>query len=162
MVPLILMAVIIGLTALLGLIIRISAVFLFVAVVAGELLVRTVGDDAGLALGAFVKNQNTPTIANLLLLILPLVFTILFLKKSLAKSKVLLHIIPFVAVGTLLFLFIVPIVPSSLQAQILGDPITSSVVKSQDLIIAATSILILVTMWTTYRYHEKHHGKHHK
>ena len=162
MIPLIIMAVIIGLSVLLGLIFRVSAVFLFVSVTAGELLVRVVGDDAGLALGAFVKNQNTTIIAQLVLLVLPLVFTILLLKKSLAKSKVLLHIVPFVAVGALLFLFIVPIFPSSLQAQILGDPITNSVVKSQDLIIGASSLLILVTMWTTYRHHEKHHGKRHK
>lgn len=162
MVPLILIAVIIGLPVLLGLTFRVSAVFLFVSVAAGELLVRVVGDDAGLALGAFVKNQNTSTIANLILLILPVVFTIFLLKKSLAKSKVLLHIVPFVAVGSILFLFIVPILPSSLQVHILGDSITSSVVKSQDLIIGASSLLILITMWSTYRHHEKHHGKKHK
>lgn len=156
------MIVIIGLPTVLGLLFGVSAVFVFVSVAVGELLVRFLGDDSGLALGAFIKSQNTPTIAQLALLILPAVFTFIFLKKSLAKSKALIHIVPFVGVGATLFLFAVPLTPSSLQAQILSNPVTGAVVKSQDLIISATGLLVLVTMWITYHHHAKHGHKHHK
>lgn len=157
------MAAVIAIPVLLGLLFRVSSVYIFVSIAVGELLVRFVGDDAGLVASGFIKGQNGPTVALLLLLVLPMLFTVLFLKGSVARSKMLLDIIPLVALGLMLLVFVISLLPSGLQQQIFATKLGGIVKSTQDLIVAAAGLIILANMWLTGRvHHHAKHGKHHK
>lgn len=148
-------------TFLLSLLFRVNALYMFISVISGELLVRYVGDDAGLAIGSIIKGQNGPMIAQLLLLFLPVVLALLLLRHTMAKSKVLLHIVPLVGIVVTLMIFIVPLLASSAQRVLLDNQIVNNIVRAQDLIIAATCVSVLGLMFATGRHHEAKHGKHH-
>lgn len=163
MIPIVLFAVIAGLPVLNALIMRVSAVFLFVSIAAGNLLVLYLSDDVVLALNAFSKSKNIPMIVQLVLLFLPVALTLLFVRKSTTRGKYLLHLIPLIGCGLSLAVLALPILPVDLQAQMLGHPSGDVFKNSQDLIISITSVLVLLLMWHTYKPHEggKHGKKHH-
>ena len=156
------MAAVVALPVLLGILFRVSAVYIFVSIAVGELLVRFVGDDAGLVAAGFIKGQNGPTVALVAVILIHLILTIIFMKGSVARSKLLLEIVPLVALGSMLLVFVLALLPSSIQQQIFATKPGGILKNSQDLIVAGTGIVILVCMWLTSRPHKAHHGKHHK
>jgi hypothetical protein len=160
---LILLAAIAGVPVLLALFLRVSAVYLFLSTAAGSLLVNYVGDDASLALGMMVRGQNTNLIAQFGLLFLPVVLSLLFLRKTMPKSKLLLHIVPLLATGLTIAVLALPFFDSNAQSQIYADRYGDMFKDSQDVIVGGTSILILLLTWLTLKHKEdKKHKKHHK
>ncbi len=159
MIPVIVLAVVVGLPVFLAIFLRVSPVFVFASVVSGSILVRYIGDDAALAIGAFVRNQYSSVAANILVLVLPLFFTFIILKSTLAKSKILSSVAPLLATGMLLFIFIVTLLPSTTQIKFGLDPIVGPVIKAQDLIISVAILIVLANMWLIYR-HIDHRKKH--
>ena len=160
MTPLILLAVIAGLPVLLALLLRVNAVFLFMSVAAGNLLVRYVGDDADLALGMVVRDADAPIIAKFVLQLAPVILTILFLRKTLPRSKMLLHVIPCIAVGLSLGVFVLTFLTSSVQAKVYDSPYGDILKTSQDVIIGAAVVLTLLLAWLTYRNKDAKGGRH--
>ena len=159
---LILLAVIAGLPVLLALFLRVSSVFLFLSVAAGSLLVTYVGDDAGLALTMIIRGQNTTLIAQFGLQLLPVVISLLFLRKTLPKSKVLLHLPAIVATGLALAALLLPYLDSKVQQQIYANYYGNILRESQDVVVAGAALLVLMIMWTTYRHKDdKKSKKHH-
>lgn len=158
------MGVIAALPFLLALAFRVSSVLVLVSMLAGDMLVKFLSDDATLALSAVTKTQYVSVIAQITLLVLPIILTLLILRRSLARSRVVLHILPLAANGLLFFVLLLPLLPSGTQGDILHNPISKQVHSFQDLIVGATILLNLFVMWITYRSHDGHHkkGKHHK
>lgn len=156
----ILLGVLAGVPVLLALLFRVSAVFLFLSMAAGGLLVNVVGDDAGLAAGMMVRGQNVPMLTNFALLFLPVAITLLFMRKTMPRSKFLLHIIPLVGVGLSLAVLALPLFASHIQQQIFDNRYGNMLKNAQDVIIAATAILTLLLMWLTYRDKSGKHDKH--
>lgn len=159
MAPLVLFAVIAGLPVLNAIVLRVSAIFLFVSIAVGNFLVLYLGDDAILAVNAFTKDKNVPMVVQLTLLFLPVVLTLITLRKSLAKSKLLLHIVPLIGCGLSLAVLAVPLLPSGLQAQIFALPLGDVFKNSQDLIISVTAVMVLLLTWRSYRLSDDKHGK---
>lgn len=145
----------------LSLLFRVNALYLFISVMAGELLVRYVGDDAGLVIGSVVKDQNGPMIAQIALLLLPLILTFLLLRHTIPKSKILLHIIPLTSITISLTIFIVPLLAGSVQKSLLDSQVINDIIRAQDLIVVSTCIFVLGLMFMTSRHREAKHGKHH-
>lgn len=146
---------------LLALFLRVSAVFIFLSLVAGNLLVTYVGDDAGLSLGMFVKGANADFLANLGLLLLPVVLSLLFLRRTLPKSKFLLHLPALIASGLSLAVLALPLFDSNAQEQIFANQYGMMIRENQDIIIGATALMVLFIMWMTYRHKgDKKHKKH--
>jgi hypothetical protein len=161
MMPLILFAVLAGLPILNAIILRVSAVFLFASVAIGNLLVLYLSDDVVLALNAFSKDKNIPMIVQLVLLLLPVILTLFFLRKSTTRGKFFLHLIPIIGCGLSIAVLALPMLPNEVQGQIFGYPSGDVFKNSQDLIISITGILVLLLMWRTYKHHEGKHGKKH-
>lgn len=159
MAPLVLFAVIAGLPVLNAIVLRVSAIFLFISIAVGNFLVLYLGDDAILAVNAFTKDKNVPMVVQLTLLFLPVVLTLITLRKSLAKSKLLLHIVPLIGCGLSLAVLAVPLLPSDLQAQIFALPLGDIFKNSQDLIISVTAVMVLLLTWRSYRHNDDKHGK---
>lgn len=149
--PLILLGIIAGLPVALALLLRVNAVFLYVSVVAGHLLVQYVGDDADLAFGMILSDSQAPTVANFVLQLAPVVLTILFLKKTLPASKMFLHIIPSIAIGLSLAVFVLSFLSNGVQDEVLSGTYGELIQNSQDVIVAAASLFTLLLAWLTYR-----------
>lgn len=163
MMPTILLAAMAGLPVLLALLLRVNAVYLFVSVAAGDLLVRYLADDAALALNAFIRSNNVPTVTYLVMLLVPVVLTLLILRKSLPTTKVLLHIPALVGCGLLVAALALPLLPSPLQSQVVDLPAGNVLRQSQDIIVGVTTALVLFLAWHSYRPRDgksKKHGKH--
>lgn len=159
--PIVLFAVLAGLPVLNALIMRVSAVFLFAGISAGNMLVLYLSDDVTLAINAFFKGKNIPMIVQLTLLLTPIVLTLFFLRKTTTRSKLFLHIVPLIGCGLSVAVLALPLLPSDVQGQIFGMPSGDVFKNSQDLIISLTAILVLMLMWHTYKPHEGKHGKKH-
>lgn len=157
--PAALFAVLAGLPVLNAILLRVSAIFLFASIAIGNLLVTYLGDDAILAVNAFSKDKNVPMIVQLTLLLLPVFLTLIVLRKSLAKSKFLLHLLPLIGCGLSLAVLAVPLLPADVQSQLFGFPSGDIFRNSQDLIVSITAVMILLLMWRGYRHDSAGHGK---
>jgi hypothetical protein len=162
MMPLVLIGAIAGLPILLGLFLRVNAALLFLSVAAGALLQRAMGDSTELAMATFLRDAPVSYIADIGLLVLPVVLTILFLRKSAKKSQVLLQLLPLVTVGLAFAALLLPLLPPHTQSEIYGLSFGSVVKQSQDLIIAVAVVLNLLLAFRVFRHEESPKGKHHK
>jgi hypothetical protein len=157
--PIVLFAVLAGLPIFNAIIFRVSAVFLFTSIAVGNFLVLYLSDDVILALNAFSKDKNIPMIARLTLLLLPVILTLFVLRKSLAKSKFIWHLIPLIGCGLSIAVLAIPILPSEVQGQLFGMPSGDVFKNSQDLIVSITAIMVLMLMWRGYKHSDGKHGK---
>jgi hypothetical protein len=142
-----------------GLLLRVNAVFLYLSVIAGKIMLMFVGDDAAIAVGGFIRGQNSQLISSMFLLLIPAILTLIFLRGSLPKSQVFLQIPALIATGATLYIFAIPLFTSGIVESVLSSEIGKSVNSSQDLIVASSSLIVLVTMWVI---NKSHHGNHHK
>ena len=162
MVPIVLFAAIAGLPILNAIILRVSAVFLFVSIAVGNFLVLYLSDDVILAINAFSKDKNIPMIVQLVLLLLPVFLTLVFLRKSTTRGKFLLHLVPLIGCGLSLAVFTLPILPQDIQNQLFESPSGNIFKNAQDLIVSVTSVLVLILTWHTHKQHGDTHGKKHR
>ena len=158
---LILLGAIAGVPVLLALVFRVSAIFLFLSVAAGSLLVTYVGDDAALALGMVVRGQNTTLITQFALLLVPVGMSLLFLRKSLPRSKVIFHVPVLVATGAALAVLALPFLDSNAQQQLFSTRYGNVFKDAQDVVVAAAAFMALVLMWLASGPKEDKHKKHH-
>jgi hypothetical protein len=160
---LIIVGVVAGLPVLLALVFRVSSAMVFLSVATGALLQRTLHDSTTLALAALVKDGPVSDIANGLLLGLPVVLTLLFLRKSMPKKEVLLHLLPLVAAGAALGALVLPLLSSQMVTVLKASSYGQGFVQSADVIVAVAAGLNLALAWRVYRHKgesSKHHGKH--
>lgn len=163
--PIILLAAIAGVPILLGLLFRVSAIFMFVAAAAGSVLVTYMADDAGLALGMWVRNADSNMFAQFGLLLLPVVLTLLFMRKTMPKSKLLLHLPVLIAIGGMLAVLALPLMDSNAQAKIFTEQYGEKLQETQDVIVGVAAAGTLLLMWLTERHkadkkEKKKHKKH--
>ncbi len=145
----------------LALVFRVSGVFLFLSVAAGFLLVQYVGDDASLVLGMAMRTGNVNTVAQFILLLLPVVMSLALLKKTLPKHKVLLHLPLHIATGLALAALALPLLDSVAQEKIFASHYGNILRESQDLFVGVAAVMALLIMWLTYKHKEdKKHKKH--
>jgi hypothetical protein len=161
MVPLLIVGLIAGLPVLLAIIFRVSAVFLFLSIAVGNLLVLYLGMEAGLVSGLVSTNSSAPMVAQLVLLFVPVILTLLLLRKSLPKHKVLMHLLPLLACGFMLMAVALPLLPGGVQGDILASPAGPYFDNTQNLIVGSAALLVLLLTWLTHRSHElhPHHAK---
>lgn len=158
MTPLIILAAVAGATALVAFFLRVNAVFLFLGVAAGNLLVGSVSDDADLALGIVIKNDSTAVIASLLLMTLSVLFVLVFLRKTIPAHKTIIHLIPIIATSLMLSVLIIPLLPEGMADQVYDSVYGETIERTKDFIIAVASLLTLFLSWLGYR----HKGEHKK
>lgn len=147
----ILLAAIAGVPVLLALVFRVNAVFLYLSVAAGNLLVMSVADDADLALGMVASNVNTRMAASFGLLLAPVLLTLLFLRKTMSRSKMLFHILPIIGSGLMLAAFALPFLSVNARAQVYDSTYGEIIDSAQDVVIGAATLLTLFLAWFSYR-----------
>ncbi|MBI3983745.1 hypothetical protein HY346_00405 [Candidatus Microgenomates bacterium] len=147
----ILLGIILGLPLLLGLAARVSAAHLFFSIMAGELLARYFGHQLSNWLGRLGENATATASGELLVMLLPLALTTIFLRNSLPRSKVVLHILPWAITGIILAAFALPVMPLTLQNLLQTTALGSYLLQTNGLIIGLVVICQLIALWILHR-----------
>lgn len=161
MVGYIIIGALLGLPLLLGIIFRAGTSFLFLSLLAGELLARTFGDETELIIGSVPRARPAAAYAKLAVLLLPVLLTALFLRHTLSKGKVLLHLLPLVATGVILAAFALPILPEVAQAKVKSVNLGHQLLDKSEIIVGIMLLLQLIALWLLNRSHEHSKKKHH-
>ncbi len=162
--PIVTLSLFVGLPIILGIILRVNPVYMYLSVVVSKILLIFVGDDAAVAAGGFIKGQNSQMFSSLFLLVLPLILTMLILRGGLHKPQILILVPAFIAVGASLYIFALPQLTAGIIGTVLASEVGKTINSSQDLIVAASGVIVMVVMWIVNRPHQEHHKhkKHHK
>lgn len=138
-------------------VLRTNAAIVFLSLCAGALLVRFVGDDAGLVGSAIGNNSVVVSqYAQVALLLIPVVLSAILLGKSMRGPKGLLNILPAIGVGLVGVLLVVPLLPTNLNEAITASDGWSIMQDNQQLIIVISVVVSLVALWLS---HPKTGGK---
>gem|GEM_PF-233103 len=162
MIALVLIGALIVVPILLGLFLRVSAVLLFASLLSGSLFVQYLGDDVALAINAATRNPQAPLYAQIAVLLLPVLLTAIFARRSMSPSKLLLNLLPLISVGLATAVLVLPLLPSGVQANIFSNPYGNILRQTQDNIIGLAVLLNLALIWISFKTagHDKH-GKRH-
>lgn len=138
---------------------RVSSVFVFLGVTTGILLQTHLGEMAGLALGSTFKSVPAELVADLLLLLLPVVFVMVFMRRTMKHHGLFLQILPLIMIGLALPLVMLQIMPVEFQQAVEADQFGSVAVQSADVIIPLAAILNLLLAWRVFGNREPKHHK---
>lgn len=157
MIPLTVTAAVALLPVLLGLIFRVHAFHVFASIGSGYLLQFALSDDVDLAMATVVQGSNAIIAAQLVLLFLPVLLTLFFLRRTQGKSFVF-QFVPLIFSGLLLATLFLPLTTPAFIEAVHGSEYGTGIKGAQDLIIAGAVISNLLGMLFKA---PKSHGKHH-
>lgn len=160
------LAVLIGLVAVpiaLLFFLRVNAAFVFLSLCLGSVLVQFAGDDAAsIVTGASTGAHVTESTIKLALLVAPAVLTILFMMGTAKGNKKFLNLVPAAATGVLVALLAVPLLAPGLANNIQGLPAWQSVQRVQSGVVAASTLVCLMFLWSSRPKGHEEKGKKHK
>ena len=157
----IVLGLIIGLPLLLGILFRVSTSHIFFSLMAGELLGRYFGHDVEKQANAVSNQVNITGYGEIALLTVPMLLTAVFLRRSISKGKILLHIVPLLITGVVYAAFLIPILPVRAQQEIQTFIVGGWLLHLNKVIIGGMVIVQLVSLWALNRGENAHKNKHH-
>lgn len=131
---------------------RVPAALVFFSLLVGQLLSQQVSDDVYYFVGSMFSGTSHEWVRPLLLLI-PIVLTLLFLRGSVSRSKMFFEIVPALLTGLTTVILLMPQLPS-LRNQLSDNDIWQTVELYKSLVIFTASLASLITCWFTF---SKHH-----
>lgn len=143
---------------LIGVIFRVSTSHIFFSLMAGELLGRYFGHDLEKLAHNFAKNVELTGYGEIFLMALPMALTALFLKGTITKGKIILHIIPLIVTGVIFAAFVAPLLQDNLRQGIEAQQIGEKFLHLNKVIIGGMVGLQLLSLWFLTR-KEKGEGK---
>lgn len=157
MMPLIVIGLIVGLPILLTLLMRTNAAIVVLALCAGAVLQKFAGADTTTLFNSFSSNSNEVTVSaiQLTLLFLPALLTIIFWRKSMRGSKMLINLVPAVGGGLLAALLAVPLLSPGLRHNVQISQAWTTLQQFQSAIVAATLLASFLILWTSHPKHPK-------
>lgn len=163
MAPLVTLALLIGLPAVIIFLLRANGAVVFLALCGGSVLAQFVSSDSTNILNSFRPASGTLnlSVVQLSLLFAPAFFAALLLRKSLSGTKAMVNLIPAVATGAVGALLAVPLLPGGVHHNITSNSLWSSIDQYQSLIVAAAILVSLVGLRLN-RTKRPHKGKHKK
>ncbi len=135
------------LPAVLGVTFRVATTHIFFALMAGELLGRYFGHDLTKQAASDAVQQVSPSLGEVALIIAPMVLTAVFLRGTLSKGKVLLHIVPLLVTGIITAAFVLPLLPEAIQTEVSGVPAGKWLLDMNRWIIGGMVVLQLLSLW---------------
>jgi Ca2+/H+ antiporter len=158
------LAVLIGLVLLpivLLFLLRVNAALVFLSLCLGNVLVQFAGDDAtSIVSGASSSAYATASTIQLALLVAPAFLTIIFMMGTVHDKKKFFNIIPAAATGLLLALLAIPLLPPGLAHNITALDQWQQVTDMQSGVVALSTLVCLVFLWSSRPKHDKHSKKH--
>lgn len=156
-------AICVGVIALLLLLMKTNAGVVFFSVCAGSVLATQLGSEASLISSTVIKDGDiNKSFAYILLVTIPALLSALFLRGSISTGKALFNIAPSVAVGALLILLVIPLLPPGISSEILQSELWKQLQQFQPLILVGGVISSIVLLWFTHQKSKKDKKKHKK
>ncbi|MDB5171180.1 MAG: hypothetical protein JWO35_874 [Candidatus Saccharibacteria bacterium] len=153
MTPVITLAGIVLVPAVLLMVLRINATLVFLSLCLGNILVQFAADDVSSLIALFsarvpegvdTSNHNI----SLVLLLLPTLLTALFMIKTVrGNGKLALNLLPAAGVGLLGALLVVPLLPGGLSHNIMDSSIWSQIQSAQGTVVGAAATICLLVLW---------------
>lgn len=163
--PLVLLGIMAAAPVILIFSLRINAAIVFLSLCLGSVLVRFVNTDAHQMLNLFSGNKAVSGYGITIgLLLLPAVLTMVMMIGTVrGKVKVVLNLLPAVAVSLLGVLLAVPLMSAGLKGAIEHTPVWKDLVRAEVLVVGAGSFIALffLMLQRPKRSHDdKKHGRH--
>lgn len=143
----------------LGILFRVSASALFFSIMAGELLGRYFAEEAERSLNVMF-GEKLSHYGEAIILILPVILTAIVMRNTLAKSKVILNVVPLLIAGVVFTVFLLPVLPFHLQTSIRSTPYGDYFFELNSAIIGIVILSQLVILWLFDRGENKKGKKH--
>lgn len=153
----------VGAPVLVLMLLRISATMVFLGLCLGYVVMQFLGGDAQSFASLFTAHATVSTsVMKLVLLLFPAVFTALFMIHTVRGARLLLNLLPALAVGCLTALLVVPLLPSGLAHGVSSLALWHQVTRLQDLIVGAGALVSLLLLWTQRPRQGGDHSRHHR
>ncbi len=159
------LALAIGVPIIILMALRINATLVFLSLCLGNLLVQFVGNDANSVISLASKagaHSTNQTYVKIGLLLLPVMLTAVFMIKSVRGPKLLWNILPAVGFSLVFVLLLVPLLPAGEAATLTRSAPWGQFVRSQTLIVGASTLICLLFLWMQRPHHSSEKGKHGK
>lgn len=138
-----------------GIIFRVGAPHLFFSLMAGELLARYFGSDVEKLAEESLSKQSPDHYGEIALVIVTMLLTAFFMRGTVTKNKLILHIIPYAITGVIMAAFLLPLLSSGLQDQISSTFVGGMIINLNRAIIGAVVVLQIVSLWIFNRSENK-------
>lgn len=159
MLPLIVFGSIVGAPVLLALVMRVNAVFIFLSVGAGYLLQMSLSDSIDLLVATFIRGSNSLVIARVGLFVLPILLTLILLRKTMGRSFVF-QIIPLIFSGMMLAVLLLPLLTPGFSQTVYSSQYGGSIRSSSDLVTAvavASNMILAYMLFKSHSSRKTHH-----
>jgi hypothetical protein len=160
--PLILLGLLAGVPLVLLTLLRVKPLYIFVSTVTGYLWVQYLGEPADLTLRSLVRVDHPDVVARIGLLLIPVVLTLILMRKSLPTSALPFQFFLLVANSLLLAVLIINLLPSGVQTTLYATNAGNVVRQANDVLIAGVAGLHVLVMWIMRPKHHDAHSKHKK
>jgi amino acid transporter len=154
MTPLIVLATLALVPLLAILVLRVNGAIAFMSLCLGSVLVTYTSNDVDGVLTSMSTGSTRLTVnqwSQLGLLIVPLLLTILFTRRSVKGAKKLTNFLPALAASLLAVLLVVPLLPADLQRQIHGQAVWTQLNNAQTAVILGGATFSLIFLLFTHR-----------
>lgn len=159
--PDVMLLIVIGVPAAALVLLRVNAALAFFSACLGAVLLKFVGDAAADFANAFIPALNGNNL-KLAVMLLPLVLSIIFLRKSVKGGRQLTNILPAAGTGLLVAFLAVPLLPDKLAGTIIASDGWGELLKFQALLIGFSALVALLFVWLDHRHRAPLHSKHEK
>src|SRR6185437_9064979 len=99
-------------------------------------------------------------IMKLVLLLFPVIFTMIFMIRTVRGGKLVLNVLPALAVGCLMVLLVVPLLTPGLSHAIANTSAWHQAVRLQSLVVGIGALISLLFIWMLRPSHSGAKGKH--
>lgn len=160
--PIILLGLLVGIPLLLLTVLRVKPLYIFVSIITGSLWVQYLGEPADLTLRSIVHVAHPDAVARIALLLIPLLITLLLMRKSLPASALPFQFFLLVANSLLLAVLVINLLPSGVQNTLYTTNSGNIMRQASDVLIAGVAGLHVLVMWIMRpKHHDGHKKKHH-
>jgi hypothetical protein len=149
MTPLVLIALIAGIPVLLAILFRVNSLYLFLSVTIGYLLTEFIGETTALTVRTLIKNGQPELITNFTLFGLPILLSLLFLRKTLSPKQFPVQLIPLLGNGLLILVLSIPLMTAGTRGTIMINPLGHAIYQSTDIVVTLVAVIHLLLLWAT-------------
>lgn len=159
---LILLGLLAGVPLVVFTILRIKPLYLFVSLMTGYIWVLYLGEPADLTLRSLMRVPHPDSVARIALLVLPLLITLLLMRRTLSTSALPFQFFLLIANSLLLAVLVINYLPNSVQISLYSSNAGNVVRQANDVLIAGVAGLHVLVMWLMRPRNHDAHGHGHK
>jgi hypothetical protein len=139
----------------LGILFRVGAPHLFFSLMAGELLARYFGHDVEKLTADNIAATSPDKYGEILLIFAAMILTAFFMRGTISKSRIALHVLPLAITGIIMAAFVLPLLPAGIQSDINNTFVGGWILNLNRSIVGIVVVVQLVSLWLFNR-SEKH------